>query len=77
VLREQENRQLSAEKQIAEIRLRRLQAQIEPHFLFNMLSNIHGLIELDPQRASHALESFSDYLLKPVSLGRLKKQFYD
>jgi hypothetical protein len=70
VLREQENRQLSAEKQLAENRLRLLQAQIEPHFLFNTLSNIHGLIELDPQRASHTLESLSDYLRASLQRSR-------
>ncbi len=69
-LREQDNRQLSAEKQIAETRLRLLQAQIEPHFLFNTLSNIHGLIELDPQRASQTLESFSDYLRASLQRSR-------
>ncbi len=61
-LQQRENQQLSAEKELAEIQLRLLQAQIEPHFLFNTLSNIHSLIETDPHRASTVLESFSDYL---------------
>lgn len=61
-LQQRENQQLSAEKELAETQLRLLQAQIEPHFLFNTLSNIHSLIETDPRRASTVLESFSDYL---------------
>ncbi len=61
-LQQRENQQLSAEKELAETQLRLLQAQIEPHFLFNTLSNIHSLIETDPHRASTVLESFSDYL---------------
>jgi hypothetical protein len=61
-LQQRENQQLSAEKELAETQLRLLQAQIEPHFLFNTLSNIHSLIETDPHRASSVLESFSDYL---------------
>ncbi len=61
-LQQRENQQLSAEKELTETQLRLLQAQIEPHFLFNTLSNIHSLIETDPHRASSVLESFSDYL---------------
>ena len=71
VLREKENQQLAAEKQLTETRLRLLQAQIEPHFLFNTLANIHSLIETDPSKASSVLESFSDYLR--VSLRRSRE----
>lgn len=34
-----------------ENRLDQLKAQINPHFYMNMLNNIHGLIDVDPQRA--------------------------
>jgi hypothetical protein len=46
----------------AEATLRLLQGQIEPHFLFNTLANIHILMEEEPLRARHMLEQFSDYL---------------
>jgi sensor histidine kinase YesM len=42
--------------------LRALQAQIEPHFLFNTLANVTGLIDADPARARHMLETFIRFL---------------
>lgn len=35
----------------AEARLEYLKAQINPHFYMNMLNNIHGMIEIDPEWA--------------------------
>jgi signal transduction histidine kinase len=43
-------------------RLALLQAQIEPHFLFNTLANIHSLIKEDPDTASLLLEELNSYL---------------
>jgi signal transduction histidine kinase len=43
-------------------RLALLQAQIEPHFLFNTLANIHSLIDQDPKTASRILEELNTYL---------------
>lgn len=45
-----------------EAELKLLQAQIEPHFLFNTLSNVLSLIESDPSKAKAMLESFSQFL---------------
>ncbi len=39
-------------RQVAEARMAALQAQVEPHFLFNTLASIDHLIETDPRRAS-------------------------
>lgn len=39
-------------RQVAEARMAALQAQVEPHFLFNTLASIDHLIETDPPRAS-------------------------
>ena len=39
------------ERQVAEARLQALQAQVEPHFLFNTLAAVEHLIETDPPRA--------------------------
>ncbi|HEY0722130.1 MAG TPA: histidine kinase [Gammaproteobacteria bacterium] len=69
-LKEQELRNLSAEKALTETRLRLLQAQIEPHFLFNTLSNIHGLIESHPARAGRMLESLIHYLRATLQRSR-------
>jgi signal transduction histidine kinase len=39
-------------RQVVEARMAAMQAQVEPHFLFNTLASIDHLIEVDPQRAS-------------------------
>jgi hypothetical protein len=45
-----------------EARLAVLQAQIEPHFLFNTLANVRRLCEVDPERGRRMLGSLLDYL---------------
>jgi hypothetical protein len=42
----------SLKRQVVEARMAAMQAQIEPHFLFNTLASIDHLIETDPARAS-------------------------
>ncbi|WP_341887899.1 histidine kinase [Variovorax sp. YR752] len=42
----------SLKRQVVEARMAAMQAQIEPHFLFNTLASIDHLIETDPKRAS-------------------------
>ncbi|MEW6021125.1 MAG: histidine kinase [Pseudomonadota bacterium] len=56
--------------QAAEAQLRLLQAQIEPHFLFNTLANIESLLDTDPPRARAMLEAFSDHLR--AGMGQLR-----
>lgn len=51
-------------------RLALLQAQIEPHFLFNTLANIQSLIERDPKRAASMLDSLNRYLRASLSRTR-------
>lgn len=53
---------LNQKKIIAETRLQMLQAQIEPHFLFNSLSNVISLIENNPVKSKLLLESLTDFL---------------
>ena len=64
-------RQLRAERQAAQAQLRLLQAQMEPHFLFNTLANVVSLMDGDAPRAKAMLESFTDYLR--ASLGSLRR----
>jgi signal transduction histidine kinase len=61
-----------AEAKQAEIsaQLAMLQAQIEPHFLFNTLANVHSLITRDPTRAQSMLEHLNDYLRASLSRTR-------
>jgi len=53
---------LEAEKRATEAQLRLLQAQIEPHFLFNTLANVQSLMDHDLPSAKQMLASFTDYL---------------
>jgi signal transduction histidine kinase len=50
------------QRQESEARLRALQSQIEPHFLFNTLAHIQRLHEVDPPRGASMLHSLIDYL---------------
>ncbi|HEU4458257.1 MAG TPA: histidine kinase [Methylibium sp.] len=42
----------SLKRQVIEARMAAMQAQVEPHFLFNTLASIDHLIETDPKRAT-------------------------
>ena len=61
-LQEQDMLRLRAERQAVEAQLRMLQAQIEPHFLFNTLANIVSLIERDSATAKQMLLHLTDSL---------------
>jgi len=50
------------EKNLLEAKLQLMQAQVEPHFLFNTLANVQHLVESDPPEASRMLESLIQYL---------------
>ena len=50
------------ERAVVAARMQALQAQIEPHFLFNTLASIDQLIGTDPPRASRMQQSLIRYL---------------
>lgn len=50
----------------AESRLRLLQAQVEPHFLFNTLANVRELVDAGSPQASTLLDSLIAYLRAAV-----------
>ena len=50
------------QRTVLEARMQALQAQIEPHFLFNTLASIDQLIQTDPPRASKMQRSLIRYL---------------
>jgi len=50
------------QRTVVEARMEALQAQIEPHFLFNTLASIDQLIQTDPPRASRMQQSLISYL---------------
>jgi signal transduction histidine kinase len=73
--------QLAIEKQrLAEVQqseiaaqLAMLQAQIEPHFLFNTLANMRSLITRDAPLAQTMLDHLNDYLRASLSRTRKKQ----
>ncbi|MEE4301187.1 MAG: sensor histidine kinase [Pseudomonadales bacterium] len=71
-LREVEREGLERDKAMAESELRVLQAQIEPHFLFNTLANVISLIDDDPKRARSLLERLTSLLR--TSLARTRAE---
>ena len=62
---EMKHRQLiksESEKREIEAHLKLLQAQIEPHFLFNTLANVSSLIDSNPPLAKDLLDRLNDWL---------------
>ena len=51
---------------LAETRLHMLQAQIEPHFLFNTLTSLQHLVRTDPQQADFLLTQLISYLRQAI-----------
>lgn len=64
--------EVEREKRELEAHLRLLQAQIEPHFLFNTLANVSSLIEVDAAKARHLLDRLNDWLR--VALARTRSE---
>jgi hypothetical protein len=52
----------SMQRQLSEARMAAMQAQVEPHFLFNTLASVEHLIETDPPRASAMQRTLIQYL---------------
>lgn len=57
-------------KHASEARLKLLEAQLEPHMLFNTLANLRALIAVDPQRAQHMLDHMIAYLRATLNASR-------
>lgn len=57
-----ESEKSALERSLLDARLRLLQAQIEPHFLFNTLANIQALVEAGSPNAAPVLRHLINYL---------------
>jgi len=62
LVQEEKIKRLTSEKKAAEANLKLLQAQIEPHFLFNTLSNVLNLLDNDVEKGKSMLVDFTRYL---------------
>ena len=71
-IRQRKLNEVEREKREVEAHLRLLQAQIEPHFLFNTLANVSSLIEVDAVQARRLLDRLNDWLR--VALARTRSE---
>ncbi|HET9047045.1 MAG TPA: histidine kinase [Casimicrobiaceae bacterium] len=71
-LRESELARHRLDAQLALARLRTLEAQVEPHFLFNTLAHVRHLYDADPPLARQMLDRFCDYL--DAALPQMRKE---
>lgn len=61
-LRRVELEKMSAQKSESDLKLTVLQAQVEPHFLFNTLASVRSLVATDPQRAAQTIDALAQLL---------------
>jgi sensor histidine kinase YesM len=66
-IQQEKIKRLSSEKEALEANLKLLQAQVEPHFLFNTLSNILSLIDTNPANGKSMLVDLIHYLRTSLS----------
>ncbi len=59
-----------SDKELATAELKTLRAQVEPHFLYNTLSNVVSLIDRDPVTAKHMTERLIGYLRNTLDASR-------
>jgi signal transduction histidine kinase len=59
------------DRETAEARLQMLEAQIEPHFLFNTLAHVRRLYETDRDAGARMLRNLQDYL--SIALPRMRE----
>lgn len=60
-------KQAEKERSLALSQLRLLQSQIEPHFLFNALGNIQGLVDTQPDTAKQMIQALTALLRANLS----------
>lgn len=57
--RQAQLREVQFQLTLRQAELRALQAQVNPHFLFNCLNTIRGMVTEDPERAQHMITSLA------------------
>jgi signal transduction histidine kinase len=62
-------RALEAQVAQREAEVRALRAQLNPHFLFNSLNSIAGLVTPDPEKARRMCQLLGDFLRESLALG--------
>lgn len=72
LLQQERIQRLTSEKNAVQAQLKLLQAQIEPHFLFNTLSNVLSLLETDPNAGRKMLRDLIRYLRASLAETRMQ-----
>jgi signal transduction histidine kinase len=73
-LAESEARAETAQRAASETQLKLLEAQLEPHMLFNTLANLRVLIAVDPERAQAMLDRLIAFLRTTLHASRSDAQ---
>lgn len=63
--------------QDTDLKMAVLQAQVEPHFLFNALASVRSLIRQDPARAERALDALAEHLRATIPRLRADRESLD
>jgi signal transduction histidine kinase len=66
---DQRRREAQGEVDLAKAHLKRLRADLQPHFLFNTLNAIAALVHTDPEAAERTLATLSDLLRRSLEAG--------
>lgn len=66
-------RELQSQIAARDAELRALRAQVDPHFLFNSLNAISGLIVPEPARAREMTRRLADFLRESLTLGAVPR----
>lgn len=69
--------ELRRRMQAADLKMAVLQAQVEPHFLFNALASVRSLIRQDPERAERALDALAEHLRATIPKLRADRESLD
>lgn len=67
-----EIQQSALRSQLTDAKMRALQSQLQPHFLFNALNDISSLALIDPIKAQDAIADLSDMLRQTLRLNNVK-----
>ena len=67
---EQQRREVQAEANLAQARLRRLRGDLQPHFLFNTLNDVAALAPIDGAAAAEAISQLADLLQRSAEAER-------
>jgi hypothetical protein len=69
--------QLRLAAAVKEAELRALKSQINPHFIFNSLNSLRGLIEENPDRARQAVTQLANLLRYSLQSGQMETVAFD